>query len=349
MTRRLAARLALVTLLSCLAPAAARGSVAILTIEEYRIAVTRIAESAEALDADAARQGAEALLSSRVSDGAGSIPSDASVLVPVTRAKETGDLRRSALSLRALARSLGDAPPAVSPPDAALLQELAAAHARAARPEGGSLITDGLRPPPLPERLRAWMRSLADGVLELLVTFGKWLWSLLPSPKRDAPATAFGPLAVVIGTVIAVLLAALLALALSALRRRREPGAPPDEPEAESGSRDADPIARSVAGWEKRARELAAMGRLREAVRAWYNGVLMTLHAGGVLHLRLGRTNWEYVSHVGDVPWRSRFAELTARFDREWYGLNATSSEALIDFEQLARVIMDAARRSPES
>ena len=62
-----------------------------------------------------------------------------------------------------------------------------------------------------------------------------------------------------------------------------------------ASQRDADPLSREQDEWEKYAAELAAAGRLREAIRAWYHAVLVGLFRAGLLHHHKGRTNWEYV------------------------------------------------------
>jgi hypothetical protein len=104
---------------------------------------------------------------------------------------------------------------------------------------------------------------------------------------------------------------------------------------------DDDPASRTVSGWEERARELAAQGRHREAIRAWYHAVLARSAAAGVLHLRRGRTNWEYAYALpASVPWRDRFEDLTHRFDVEWYGRAESTPDALSAFADGATGIL---------
>ena len=95
-----------------------------------------------------------------------------------------------------------------------------------------------------------------------------------------------------IGTIIV-----LVILAFEVVRRSR---ARQTEPvmasEPLSSKRDEDPLSRGASEWERYAAQLAAAGRLREAIRAWYHAVLVTLYGANILHYRKGRTNWEYVA-----------------------------------------------------
>src|SRR5262249_37872426 len=83
----------------------------------------------------------------------------------------------------------------------------------------------------------------------------------------------------------------------------------------------------------------------REAIRAWYHAVLVTLFRAGTLHYHRGRTNWEYVSRVApEAAWRPLFADVTRVFDREWYGRDASSAESLHDCMLGARQIVRPVR-----
>ena len=95
-------------------------------------------------------------------------------------------------------------------------------------------------------------------------------------------------------------------------------------------TRDADPRSRSGGEWERYAQELAAQGRLREALRAWFHAVLATLYQHGLLHYRRDRTNWEYARAIApDAAWRPQFIGLTEGFERHWYGAASTDDQAL--------------------
>jgi hypothetical protein len=148
----------------------------------------------------------------------------------------------------------------------------------------------------------------------------------------------------VVALLVGVIVAVLAAFTIQSLRRR---GAPEERGEAgEVSSRaDENPLSREAGEWERYAAELAAAGRLREAIRAWYHAVLVTLFRAGRLHHQQGRTNWEYVSQVGpEARWRPAFIELTQAFDREWYGRSQSAAEALRSYSGTARELLRAVR-----
>jgi hypothetical protein len=149
---------------------------------------------------------------------------------------------------------------------------------------------------------------------------------------------------IAIAVVIVVLIGAL---AYAALRRSRRAREMPLQSEAPAMSaHDADPLSRGANEWERYAAQLAAAGRTREAIRAWYHAVLVTLYSASILHFRKGRTNWEYVSMLApSLTWRGRFVELTRQFEVEWYGLHESAEETLEECRETARQIMDSVRR----
>jgi hypothetical protein len=122
--------------------------------------------------------------------------------------------------------------------------------------------------------------------------------------------------------------------------------APLVKSDALTSKRDDDPLSRGATEWERYAAQLAASGRIREAIRAWYHAVLVTLYGAGILHFRKGRTNWEYVAALSpDLAWRAQFVALTRRFEEEWYGRDRSSIEAFEEVSERAQHILDAVRR----
>jgi hypothetical protein len=190
--------------------------------------------------------------------------------------------------------------------------------------------------------------AIWSSVIEWLAARFEWLYDLIVSlwPRRDEAgerATFGGVPVVVLVTVIAVTLILLFVV----LRIRKGPARPvtPVETGVASAARDADPLSRETGEWERYARELAQGGRYREAIRAWYHAVLVTLYRSGVLHYRRGVTNWEYLSMLSPhLTWRAGFAELTREFDREWYGGLGVDHEAVARFSSQARAIVAAVR-----
>ena len=149
--------------------------------------------------------------------------------------------------------------------------------------------------------------------------------------------------ALLMGIILAVL---GLAVVLAMRRLRKEPAAEAAVSEAPAmGARDEDPLSRTATEWERFAAELARAGRCREALRAWYHAVLVTLFRAGSLQYRRDRTNWEYAYALPPgVQWRGRFVEATRTFEREWYGRRDTAEETLNGFADEARRLLSAAR-----
>ena len=315
----------------------------VLTIDAYRESVARVASAIRAEDLETARHEAATLLARRVRSGEGSVETDATILSPVAAAGALDDARERLPALRSLELSLQRAAGRPPRPDGAELARIMRRQGVDAPPEGGDTIDLSLPPLTLSERAKQWLSDLLGGIVELLRDLLEWLYRHFPQGRHGA--NAFSHMLVVVGTIVVLILAALVVLAVRALRARRglEVPAPEAEPAA-AAAMDADPMSRSARAWEARARELAAAGRLREAVRAWYHGLLVTLYGLGILHYRKGRTNWDYLASLDPrLPWRPDFAELTTSFDHEWYGINATTADDLARFERITRGVMDAA------
>jgi hypothetical protein len=188
---------------------------------------------------------------------------------------------------------------------------------------------------------KAW-----EWAIEKLGNFFEWLGSFWPESKPDEKETTHNIRGIVIG--LAIVIAALIAaLAWNAVRRGRR--AAPElltSAAPAMSARDEDPLSRASNEWEHYAAQLAAAARYREAIRAWYHAVLVTLYCASILHFRKGRTNWEYVSALApSLAWRRQFIELTRRFEAEWYGATESTAEALDDCSRSARAILTTVTR----
>jgi hypothetical protein len=180
-----------------------------------------------------------------------------------------------------------------------------------------------------------------------LIRFWEWLMSFFPAPEVRRRTTFFG-VPFTVAALVLVIVAVLLLLALEIWRRGRKPKAVVSESATLSSTagRDDDPLSRETNEWERYANELAAAGRVREAIRAWYHAVLVAIFRSGLVQYRKGRTNWEYVSALpATLPWRASFSGLTRLFDREWYGRDRSSVEALESCSHDARRLLEAIRR----
>jgi hypothetical protein len=258
-------------------------------------------------------------------------------LLPELRRAEAAHAPHLARRTRALAAALRTRDAGEErAPDGALLERLRA-EADVAR--GGTIAEPDIRrleiPPPTEERLNRFAAWLDDAIERLR----RWYRSLWPEDRREAQ-----PGGDALGLTFAVVAAAVAGLAVLAVRTVRRHRATPKAkaPEAPSNA-DEDPLSREPGEWERYAHELAAAGRRREAVRAWYHAVLSTLFRVGRLEPRKGRTNWEHAARLPpDLAWRPSFLEITRCFEREWYGRDSSTGEALAECADLAGAILGA-------
>jgi len=312
-----------------------------LTLDEYRGALEGMAAALDRGDREGARALAGALRGRAVGGEGTVFEADPSLLAVVETAGDTAGAARARLRVLQVLATLGDAGFAGPEPDAGRLARLAREEA-ARRPREGGTIDASLdvRPLTLPERLLQWLDRAAGWLVEAL---GKlWDWLTRAGPRRDrekSGATA--------GIVTALVAAIALVLAVAAVRsmKRRDLAETRGEAGGAAPERDEDPLSREAAEWERYAGELAAAGRRREAIRAWYHAVLVALFRAGRLHHQKGRTNWEYVGQVRpEAGWRGTFVSLTEVFDREWYGREASAPEALRECAARAREVLRSAR-----
>jgi hypothetical protein len=327
----------------------------VISLAEYRARLQGIATALERGD-PGARTAAGRLSGVHIGDGSRSFSPDLSILAPIARSvrgAKSPELRLAAARLQALLRGLpaaGTAAPedaALPPPaDPALLARLSARAALADLPRGGLLpqvqdsgflraVSDFFAP------ARRWVVDHLDRL---------WRWLLDSFTHKGEGGTSEIDLPRLVTVLVLLLAAVLAALALLALKRRGAPAAPLPAPAAAPvPARDDDPLSRRAGEWEVYARELAAAGRHREAVRAWYHAVLVALYQRGILHHRKGRTNWEYVAAISPAePWRPAFVAMTRRFESEWYGSERSSREALDEMAAAARELLAAVGGSRE-
>ncbi len=302
-----------------------------LDVDAYRARLAAIEGRLVAHDRAGAAEEARALLGRRVDYGTVQLPVDRSVLEPVTQPAREGVVA----PLRALRVALpGTAAEGVAGPPVDRQALAALALRQAGRAPGRAWDAPWTGNQTVPEAVTRWLKGARQWATERVRDawrwLGKWLRRMLglerPEASKTSPRLVKGVLVGVGVILLAVLLAALFTF-------RRRGTVPQAVAQAPAGDADADPLARTANGWVERARALAAAGRPREAIRAWYHALLVACYRTGLLHHRTGWTNWEYVrSLADDVPWRGRFAELTGRFDLEWYGRAQSSPEALDAF-----------------
>jgi hypothetical protein len=323
-------------------------------------------------DLEAIHGKARRLSSERVAFAGTTISPDLSLLRPLAAAGTRAAARRLRLRLGRLIAALPAGPAAGADgaaqtgpdaagqagPDAAagtgpgaglaLLARLRREQALAAIPAGGALPNPNVDSGGLIAAVSDFVRPAAQAVAAAWRRFVGWLSRLIRHllNGEGGRTSAFRLRSVVI---LAVLLAlAMLGLMIQAWRRRRlvVAAAPAVAPQAVA--RDEDPLSRAAGRWESYAQELTAAGRFREAIRAWYHAVLVTLYEGGILHFRKGRTNWEYIAAISPgMPWRADLIEITRHFEREWYGRERSSAAALATSQEMAHRLLHALRSVP--
>lgn len=305
-----------------------------LSLDQYRARLVHIDVLLQRGDVTGAARAASDLRGSSVDAGGERLEAADWVLEPVAR----GEPHRA--RLRSLIDALSTPGADLPAPDPALLEVLAREQDGARPAPGGEIEQIGAPGASLREQMLLWSRRVRRFVGRQIERFFRWLLGLFPTPSGNA---ARQPERILVAVLVAVgiIVVAVGALALLSFRRAVPQGPSPAVPEGTAT--DEDPLSRTASGWEQHARALAAQGRAREAIRAWYHAVLVRCAAQGLLHHRKGRTNWEYAHALPpSVPWRGRFEDLTFRFDVEWYGRSESTGEALAAFADGAAEILAA-------
>jgi len=318
---------------------------ATISLANYTAALTRMRSFIAAGQIDAARAEAKALDGSDVDSPNGHFQTDGTLLAEVNAAKprDLGVQARIDATLAALGHAPAGKPAGV---DRALLQRIQREQTLPELRRGGDIR--GLQPKtPLVERIAEAIRKAAKWTVDKIGKFIEWLMRFWPdSGSKKKPGSA--NMRWTVGTLVGLILIVLGVLAFEVVRRSRKSAPRVIEESAPLGSsRDDDPLSRGANEWEVYARQLAAAGRLREAIRAWYHAVLVTLYGARILQFRKGRTNWEYIAALApEIAWRAQIIRLTQRFEEEWYGSEQSSDDALDECSTAARHILDAVRRT---
>jgi Domain of unknown function (DUF4129) len=341
--RKAFALAALVVLMLC-----ADAHAATLPVEQYISALQSLRSLIATNQLAVAKTEAAALTGSEIVSPLGNFHADDSLLEAIAQARgaEPALLARIELTIVELggAATAGDAAP-----DPKLLRQVAAEQKVPELARGGELA-----PPPVPEvpLIERALRSIGESLKWIgkkIWQFIEWLREFLPGQRPERPGATMGMRWIVIG-VVALIVIAIAFLAIEVIRRARRGDAQALASSAPLRSTsDDDPLSRGAMEWERYAAQLAAAGRFREAIRAWYHAVLVTCYAVGALHYRKGRTNWEYIASLpAAMAWRPDFIRLTQRFEQEWYGSEQSTEDALDDCSGDAKRILEELQRSAE-
>lgn len=317
-----------------------------LSPDEYRRQLTAVATAIDANHLPEATALSEQLAAAHVAWPTGTLAADPRIHAALAASHPGTARRRLAELLSALAADEAPTTAMEVPPDREALAAIARHQTATLLASGGTLDGLELHAPvevkPLALRLLDAFRWLSD----LLGDFLEWIRWVFGGDvhKTDADkSSGLTTTAVLVGLGVIVVVFIVLAL-----RRSATPPLPTVQPPLPiDAAADQDPRSRAADEWIQHARRLGAAGRHREAVRAWFHALLVTCWARGHLHHRVGRTNWEYaVTLPGSLPWGEHFRDLTARFDRTWYGGQDDADYALDAEAVLSRINLPAERSS---
>jgi len=188
-----------------------------------------------------------------------------------------------------------------------------------------------------------------DQIAALYARLVEWLEHLLRRQDdrqvlRPGLAAVSEPLT--LGLVLGA--AALLGIVLWRLARRRHASSDATTLRAVAPSAEAmpDALARPADAWARFAEDFRGRGEWRLALRALYLQLLVLLHERGQIRYERQRTNGEYVLALRGEPAGEPFDQLTAIFDRAWYG-NRPLGEAGYQSALVHARAIDAATSTP--
>ncbi len=319
-----------------------------LPLREYRDRVVGIVDALKAGDLAKAKAEAKAIAGKGVAYEGGVFVADGALLNAVAGAADLAAARALVPRLRALAEGLQAAAPGGPSPraDRELLERLRREQGSDEIGKGGEVGGPRLHDPKLPvppsvvQRILRFFEWLGEKIRDFLT----WLWKLFFGEREKGAGGGASGLTML---VIFALAAGLGVVAFLAWRRKVAVPAPAVALSAAPAlsESDEDPLSRSSNEWERFAAELLRAGRYREAIRAGYHSVLVTLFRAGTLHYRKDRTNWEYAYALPpSTAWRPAFVDVTRRFEFEWYGRRDTGAETAQEFARQAQSILHAVR-----
>lgn len=199
---------------------------------------------------------------------------------------------------------------------------------------------------PVPAHDAEQVRRLVDEILarpeyaepdpSLIEQGQRWLAERL---GEAFTAVAGGGQAALIGSVLILALVAVAVVAAVRLARTVQgaPSRPVDEPA---------PSERDAAQWQAEARAHEQAGRHAEALRCRYRAALAALAAAGLIDPAPSRTPGEQLRAARTVlpaAAGAALAELTARFERVWYGAAGADPAAATAAAELATQVAEAA------
>jgi len=342
MKRLVCGRLLRAGLVLALLGPAGRSGAETISCSDYRHQLTVLDDHLAAASYPAALLTARHLATCRIHFQDELVDPDPGLLTAVEKGSYHQARHRIGVILAQLARPLGAsaAPAAPRDVDAAALAGIAAAQGQLKAPADGDLGDLPLQRLEVSDSTMDWISSCLHWAGRTLRGWWHWLKSWFLGDDEHGKDGARGHMTVI---VIIAAVVIMIGFTVLALLNRRAPATIAARPASgDEVARDADPRSRASAEWRRYGDRLAAEGRWREAVRAWYHAVLVQCWTSGTIRHRVGWTNWEYAAHLPPSwPQRSAFVDLTARFDRAWYG-NLGGREEAETFSQLSHQLAEA-------
>ena len=195
-----------------------------------------------------------------------------------------------------------------------------------------------------------------DTVINWIDQLIDWLLALFPSGEREKPASdadwvslvQFGVIALIIGLVIVLAYVVWRTLSRRQVAKAQIAAAPVETaPDLEDEDTTADDL--PVNRWLDLARELAAKGSLRLALRAFYLASLAGLAEHGLITIEKFKSNREYEIELHRRAHQKQnlltdFAQSREIFDRVWYGLRSIRESELENFAALQKRMITLAQ-----
>lgn len=191
------------------------------------------------------------------------------------------------------------------------------------------------------KKIAGWYRDFRDWVRRIT--------NSRPSPVSEPGSGwslgAFSGAEIVLYVLLAATLAGAAFVGFRQWRSRRSaakaiPGVAPAEPVV-TDLRDEDVLASQLpeTEWLRLARELAANGEYRLALRALFLGTLAGLASQGAISIARHKSNRDYFAELTrrarqHPDWPLAFGGCIQLFERCWYGEHAAGPELLAEFEQ---------------
>jgi len=277
----------------------------------------------------------------RILYGADRLDADPVLLAALDRPAVGRARHLIALQLSQLDRqtTAAGAPQAAIQSNSQALAAIAAQQRLAQVARDGDLGGPALHRVRLPDLLHRVLVAIGHGILHALRAIWHWLRSWFGDGTADDAGHGTSHMIILVVLVCVVIAIGFVVLAL--LNRSQAQAVLPGPAASQAAARDADPRSRASDEWRRYGDRLAAEGRWREAMRAWYHAVLVQCWTTGTIRHRVGWTNWEYAAHL-PAGWsqRAAFVDLTARFDRHWYG-NLGGPDDADAFKALSLTIND--------